>query len=103
MHAGQVIDRVGVMLGLKFPCGPALEALACENVDKVPRKKIASDGCYVHLSGLENMASDLFAKTQNKPLVAAFVFDYVGASGEMLREYSMKPVEEILALLKKKQ
>ena len=28
LHAGQVIDRVGVLLGLPFPCGPALEALA---------------------------------------------------------------------------
>ena len=30
-------------------------------------------------------------------------FDYVGKSGEMVKQYSMKPVEEILALLKDKQ
>ncbi len=28
LHAGQLIDRVGVMLNLPFPCGPALEKLA---------------------------------------------------------------------------
>lgn len=28
LHAGQFVDRVGVALGLGFPCGPALEALA---------------------------------------------------------------------------
>ena len=28
LHAGQVIDRVGVMMGLDFPCGKALEELA---------------------------------------------------------------------------
>ncbi|MDW7651458.1 MAG: O-sialoglycoprotein endopeptidase, partial [Bacillota bacterium] len=28
LHAGQFIDRVGVALGLGFPAGPALEALA---------------------------------------------------------------------------
>ena len=30
LHAGQFIDRVGVALGLGFPCGPALEALATQ-------------------------------------------------------------------------
>lgn len=28
IHAGQLIDRVGVAIGLDFPCGPALEKLA---------------------------------------------------------------------------
>ncbi|MFD1675036.1 peptidase M22 [Alicyclobacillus fodiniaquatilis] len=28
LHAGQFVDRVGVQLGLPFPAGPALEALA---------------------------------------------------------------------------
>ena len=28
MHAGQFVDRIGVALGLQFPTGPALEALA---------------------------------------------------------------------------
>ena len=33
LNAGQLIDRVGVMLGLGFPAGPALErlALTCES------------------------------------------------------------------------
>lgn len=28
LHAGQLVDRIGVALGLSFPAGPALEALA---------------------------------------------------------------------------
>ncbi|MDW7674787.1 MAG: O-sialoglycoprotein endopeptidase [Bacillota bacterium] len=28
LHAGQFIDRIGVALGLPFPCGPALEVMA---------------------------------------------------------------------------
>ena len=28
LHAGQFVDRIGVALGLQFPTGPALEALA---------------------------------------------------------------------------
>jgi N6-L-threonylcarbamoyladenine synthase len=30
LHAGQFVDRVGVALGLNFPCGPTLEKLAME-------------------------------------------------------------------------
>lgn len=86
LHAGQVIDRIGVMLGLKFPCGAALEALAAENEQKIPRKRVAAEGCYVHLSGLENMAADLYRKTADVRLTAAFVFDYVGASLESMAD-----------------
>lgn len=78
LNAGQVIDRVGVMLGLRFPCGPALEALAAKNTKKIPRKQIASDGLSVNLSGLENMATTLYLQTKDAPLVAAFVLDYIG-------------------------
>ncbi len=88
LHAGQVIDRVGVLLGMKFPAGPALESYAEAYHGKLPRKKPSCDGCYVHLSGLENMADKLYRETNDKELTAAFVFDYVGASLEhMSREY----------------
>lgn len=80
LHAGLVIDRVGVALGLPFPCGPVLEALAAKNDKKVPRRKISADGCYVNLSGLENMALDLYHTTGDAPLVAAFVLDFLGNS-----------------------
>lgn len=36
LHAGQVVDRLGVRLGLDFPAGPALEALADETTETVP-------------------------------------------------------------------
>ena len=35
LNAGQLIDRVGVMMGLKFPCGMELEKLAAENTEKI--------------------------------------------------------------------
>ena len=35
LHAGQMIDRVGVALGLGFPAGPALEKLAMAYVGQV--------------------------------------------------------------------
>lgn len=78
LNAGQVIDRIGVALGLPFPCGPALESLAEKNDKKIPRKKVAADGLFVNLSGLENMAITLYRETADAPLVAAFVLDYIG-------------------------
>lgn len=97
LHAGQVIDRVGVALGLPFPCGPALEVLAAKNDKKVPRRKISADGCYINLSGLENMALDLYRTTEDAPLCAAFVLDFLGNSlaamaGAYLAAYGPSPL-----------
>ena len=77
LHAGQAVDRIGVAMGLPFPCGPALERLAGTNTEAVPRPKIAVGDGVCHLSGLENMALDLYRNTQNAPLTAAFVLDFL--------------------------
>ncbi len=39
LKAGQAVDRVGLMLGLQFPCGPTLEQLAmqCDPLPTHPR------------------------------------------------------------------
>lgn len=77
INAGQLIDRVGVALGLSFPCGAALEALASE-YDGVTEKSLLSvkDGC-CNLSGFENKAIKLYEKTGDSRAVAAYVFDSV--------------------------
>jgi len=77
LHAGQAVDRVGVALGLPFPCGPHLEVLAGQNTKKIPRPRLAVEGGACHLSGLENMALRLYRETEDKPLVAAFVLDFI--------------------------
>lgn len=53
LKAGQLIDRVGVMLGLQFPCGAALEQLAQQSTRSFRYKPVmrGADCC---LSGLEN-------------------------------------------------
>lgn len=89
LNAGQVIDRIGVYLGLRFPAGPALEELAKENKAKIPKKKISLKGTSVNLSGLENMAIKLYSDTKDAALTAAFVFDYIGrAISAMLDSYT---------------
>ncbi len=78
LNAGQLIDRIGVYAGLKFPAGPAMEAEALKNDKKIPRKKISAKDFKVNLSGLENMAVKLYDETSDLPLAAAFTLDCVG-------------------------
>lgn len=77
LHAGQVIDRIGVFLGLGFPAGPALEALALQNDKPLPTPKISVKGGTCNLSGLENLAKKLYENTGDAPLVAAFVLSFL--------------------------
>ena len=44
LNAGQCVDRIGVMLGLSFPCGRELEALATTNSARYPRPRISVKG-----------------------------------------------------------
>lgn len=87
LNAGQLIDRVGVTLGLRFPCGPALEQLAAEADRKaLPRPRISVKNCRCNLSGGENMAAQLFAKTGDRALTAAFVMEFIARTLEAMRD-----------------
>ena len=77
ISAGQAIDRAGVMMGLKFPCGKELERLANEYTGKLPKPKICVKGMEFNLSGLENISDKLYKETLDKPYVAAYVLNFV--------------------------
>ena len=76
LNAGQIIDRVGVMLGLRFPCGPQLELLA-EKADRVPRPRISVKGFRANLSGVENQAQKMLSDGIEPAVIAAYVLDFV--------------------------
>ena len=77
INAGQAIDRIGVMLGLQFPCGKELEKLAAKNEKKVPKSRISVKDGYCNLSGLENMAAKLWQESGDAALVAAFTQQFI--------------------------
>jgi N6-L-threonylcarbamoyladenine synthase len=52
LHAGQLVDRIGVALGLPFPAGPSLEKLAREATGEF-RVASAVDGMSFSFSGPE--------------------------------------------------
>lgn len=86
LNAGQVIDRIGVMLGLPFPAGPMLERLALQNGKKLPPRKLSIDGTYTNLSGLENMAKRLYLESGDKALTAAFTLTFIAETLDKLTE-----------------
>lgn len=76
LYAGQVIDRVGTMLGLKFPAGAGLEKLASASVMKYP-VKIAFKGLDCCLSGIENQCRKLLEEDAKPCDIARFCIDSV--------------------------
>lgn len=54
LHAGQLVDRVGVALGLPFPAGPHLEKLAvCGESAALLPANMADGDLHCHFSGAE--------------------------------------------------
>lgn len=86
LNAGQVIDRIGVMLGLPFPAGPRLEELALQNEKEIPKRKFSINGTYTNLSGLENMARKLYVESGDKALTAAFTLQFIADTLDKLTE-----------------
>ena len=80
LNAGQLVDRIGVALGLPFPAGPALEALASTYRGKIPRKGVKTENGYIHLSGVENQAKKLLEEEGDREKTAAFVLDHLARS-----------------------
>lgn len=78
LNAGQAIDRSGVKLGLKFPCGAALETLAKANTEKIERSGVSVKGLECNLSGLENKVEKLILDGRTPEYIAAYILDFVG-------------------------
>lgn len=76
LNAGQAIDRVGVMLGMSFPCGEELERLS-EGQKMTKGIKISVKGFDCNLAGIENLAKKKFIEGEMPESVAAFTLDSI--------------------------
>ena len=95
ISAGQAIDRAGVMMGLKFPCGKELEVLANEYNGKLPKAKICVKDGKCNLSGLENLSQKLYKETNDKAYVSAYVLNFVAQTLVALTEQIREKYPEI--------
>ena len=83
LHAGQFVDRVGVALGLPFPAGPHLEALAEKCCGPVPELPVSVDGNQISFSGPESHVRRWLAAAPEPAAVAAAVQECI--AGSLLR------------------
>ena len=77
INAGQLIDRVGVMMGFSFPAGKEMERAASEYQGKIYKHPVCVREGRCSLSGGENIAAKIYGRGSDSSETAAFVFDFV--------------------------
>lgn len=76
ISAGQLIDRTGVLLGLQFPAGKALDALY-DQADACLDYRVKLQELSFSLSGMENKVKQLAAAGEKPANIARFTLDTV--------------------------
>ncbi|NLZ47009.1 MAG: peptidase M22 [Clostridiales bacterium] len=96
LKAGQAIDRVGVMLGLQFPCGKELEILA-EGSKKefIVKPTLKGNDCCI--SGLENKCKKMLIDKEDYADIAKYCLTYIaqtvdGMAREAVENYGDIPI-----------
>ncbi len=79
ISAGQLIDRLGVKLGMKFPCGKELDAISqrCEETP-IKLKTSVKDG-YINFSGMETRLLEM-TETHTPEILAKSALHFIGES-----------------------
>lgn len=97
LNAGQAVDRVGLLLGLKFPCGKELEKLASEYKGDKFKIKPTLKGSDCCLSGLENKCQKLILNNEPKEKTALYCLMYIketlcAMTDSLLKKYGPLPL-----------
>ncbi len=79
LHAGQLVDRVGVAMGLPFPSGPELEKIALSGTTRSMIGCSMENGdLYCHFSGAEAQVMRwLSSENETRENIAAEVYDFL--------------------------
>lgn len=77
--AGQLIDRTGVMCGLKFPCGKEMDDKAAQTQLKLP---VSVKGSDINFSGAEIQAQRLYESGADSGEIFEALFECVAKSLE---------------------
>ena len=94
LNGGQAVDRAGVMLGLKFPCGKELEKLALASEKTFNPKICVKDG-NCSLSGLENQCAAMNKKGESPEDISRFCLDFIGKTVEKMTEYALEKYDDM--------
>lgn len=89
LKAGQAVDRTGVMLGLDFPCGKQLEALAAKSNKQYKIKPVIREGS-CSLSGVENKCRKMLSDGEAPEDVASYCLQYILAAIRGMAKFALE-------------
>lgn len=89
LKAGQAVDRTGVMLGLDFPCGRQLEALAEKSNRKYKIKPVIREGS-CSLSGVENKCRKMLEEGEAPEDIASYCLQYILSAIRGMAGYALE-------------
>lgn len=79
ISAGQLIDRLGVKLGMKFPCGKEIDRISLECCEAAVKLKTSVKGGYINFSGMETKLLEM-TETHSPKVLAKSALLFVGES-----------------------
>jgi N6-L-threonylcarbamoyladenine synthase len=88
LKAGQAVDRTGLMMGLQFPCGKALEELAVKSSREWKIKPVIKDGSCC-LSGIQNQCEKLLREGVSHEDTALYCLKSVEAAVSAMTEAAL--------------
>lgn len=94
LKAGQAVDRVGVMLGLGFPAGPALDKLAQSSEKKFNIKPFEKDGS-CSFSGVQNKCENMLKNNDAPCDIAKYCIDYICSALRIMTKSVLKKCGEL--------
>lgn len=97
LKAGQAIDRIGITLGLKFPCGPELENLALQSDKNYDDIKVFHRDASFSLSGVENKCKKMIENGELPCDIALYCIKYIESALSstcdlLLKQYGNIPI-----------
>ena len=94
LKAGQAVDRTGVMLGLRFPCGAELEKLALKaDIHHKVKPVLKAGSCC--LSGVENKCAEMMRKGERPENIAAYCLDFIVETVTGMTSYAVEEYGEL--------
>ncbi len=98
LHAGQLIDRIGVLLGYSFPCGAAMDPDAVKGEKPTKNHVRLRNGC-CSLSGYENKAAKMLSEGYSKEEIAFFAVDSVCSQLESMIDFALEQYPNLPLLM----
>ncbi len=96
LKAGQAIDRTGVLMGLKFPCGVKIDELSLKSPNDYSVKSFLR-GTDCSLSGIENKVKKMIEQNESAENISKFCIQSIISAVDktvevLIKEYGNLPI-----------